>query len=48
MNTTLKHLDVFTPLDVDDIHILISALQVNHTLEHLHLWNECIMISNPD
>ena len=48
VNTTLKHLDVFTPLDVDDIHILVSALQVNHTLEHLHLWNECIMISNPD
>ena len=48
VNTTLQHLDVFTPLNIDDIQVLASALQDNDTLEHLHLWNERIMISNPD
>ena len=47
MNTTLEHLDVFTPLTCDDIQILVSALQDNDTLEHLHLWNERIVILNP-
>ena len=47
VNTTLAHLDVFTPLACDGIQILVSALQDNDILEHLHLWNERIMISNP-
>ena len=48
VNKTLKHLDVFTPLTCDDIQSLASALQGNDTLEHLHLWNERIVISTPE
>ena len=47
VNTTLKHLDVFTLLTCNDIQVLASALQDNHTLEQLHLRNERIMIINP-
>ena len=48
VNSTLEYLDVFTPLACDDIRVLLSALQDNYTLEQLHLWNERIMISDPD
>ena len=48
VNTTLEHFDVFTPLTCDDIQVLASALQDNDTLEEIHLWNERIVISNPE
>jgi hypothetical protein len=48
VNTTLERLDVLIPLTCDDIQVLASALQVNDTLEHVRLWNERIVISNPE
>ena len=45
VNKTLKHLDIFIHLTYRDIQVLASALQENHTLEQLHLCNDCIRIS---